>query len=164
MTGDTVQLLQPVVIKYYQIDQATGFLKTGLNTTILRYSDILLTYAEAVNEHLGAATPEAYEALNKVRRRARAVGTPSEQPEAVYPDIAAGSLNKEQFRDIILLERAREFIGEGERRNDLNRHGKFLSTAVARGKNAPAGYELFPIHFSHIIQNPLIIQNDPYRR
>src|SRR5690606_35178745 len=47
VTGDTVELLEPVVIKYYQIDLGTGFLKTGLNTTILRYSDILLTYAEA---------------------------------------------------------------------------------------------------------------------
>jgi len=161
VTGDTVELLEPVVIKYYQIDLGTGFLKTGLNTTILRYSDILLTYAEAVNEDVGA-TPEAYEALNKVRRRARAIDTPNEQPEAVYPDIAPGSLTKEEFRDVILLERAREFIGEGERRNDLNRHGRFLTTARDRGRTAPDGYELFPIHFSHIQQNPLIEQNTPY--
>jgi|SRR5690349_20480520 len=161
VTGDTVALLRPIVIKYYQIDLATGFLKTGLNTTILRYSDILLTYAEAVNEDVGA-TPEAYEALNKVRRRARAVGTAFEQPEAVYPDIAAGSLSQAEFRDVILLERAREFIGEGERRNDLKRHGRFLTTARNRGRNAPDGYDLFPIHFSHIIQNPLIDQNNPY--
>lgn len=162
VSGDTVPLQEPVVIKYYQIDQGTGFLKTGLNTTILRYSDILLTYAEAVNEAEGSATPEAYEALNKVRRRARAVGTANEQPEAVYPDIAAGSLNQSEFRDVILLERAREFIGEGERRNDLKRHGMFLANARARGKNAPDGYDLFPIHFSHITQNPLMVQNDPY--
>ena len=162
VTGDTVPLLQPVVIKYYQIDQGTGFLKTGLNTTILRYSDILLTYAEAVNEAEGGASAAAYEALNMVRRRARAVGTPDEQPESVYPDIAVGSLSQAAFRDAILFERAQEFIGEGERRNDLNRHGMFLSNARARGLNAPDGYELFPIHFSHIRQNTLLTQNTPY--
>lgn len=161
VSGDTVPLIEPVVIKHYQIDLGTGFLKTGLNTTILRFSDILLTYAEAVNEDQGA-TPEAYEALNRVRRRARAVGTPNEQPEAIYPDIASGSLSKTEFRDAILLERAREFIGEGERRNDLNRHGLFLSNARDRGLDPPDGYELFPIHFSHITQNPLMTQNDPY--
>ena len=160
--NDTVPLQQPVVIKYYQIDLGTGFLKTGLNTTILRYSDILLTYAEAINEAEGGANSAAYEALNMVRRRARAVGTPNEQPESVYPDIAEGSLSQSEFREVVLLERAREFIGEGERRNDLNRHGMFLSNARARGVNAPDGYELFPIHFSHISQNTLISQNPPY--
>lgn len=159
--NDIVPLQQPVVIKYYQIDLGTGFLKTGLNTTILRYSDILLTYAEAINESAGA-TSAAYEALNEVRRRARAVGTPSEQDPAVYPDIADGSLSKEEFRDVVLLERAREFIGEGERRNDLNRHDMFLTNARSRGVIAPDGYELFPIHFSHISQNTLIEQNVPY--
>jgi hypothetical protein len=38
----------------------------------------------------------------------------------------------------------------------------FLTNARARGKNAPDGYDLFPIHFSHITQNPLMVQNDPY--
>lgn len=159
--NETIPLREPVVVKYYQVDLATGYPKTGLNTTILRYSDILLAYAEAVNEDAGA-TPEAYEALNRVRRRARAVGTPNEQDEAVYPDIASGSLNKEEFREVVLLERARELIGEGERRNDLNRHGQFLTNAQARGVDAPAGYELFPIHFTHINQNKLIEQNSPY--
>ncbi len=158
---EEVQLIQPLVIKHYQIDLATGFLKTGLNTTILRYSDILLTYAEAVNEDIGA-TPEAYEALNKVRRRARAVDTPEEQDESVYPDIVSGSLSQDEFRDVILDERAQEFIGEGERRNDLNRHGRFLSVAADRGVNAAPGMELYPIYFGHILQNPLIEQNDPY--
>lgn len=160
--GDTVPLIEPVVIKYYQIDLGTGFLKTGLNTTILRYSDILLTYAEAVNEAQSGPSTEAYEALNMVRRRARAVDTPHEQPESVYPDIVAGSLNQAEFREVVLTERAREFIGEGERRNDLNRHGMFLSDARSRGWDVPDGYELFPIHFSHIRQNPLLSQNDPY--
>ncbi len=159
---EEVELIQPLVIKHYQIDLGTGFLKTGLNTTILRFSDILLTYAEAVNESPGGATADAYEALNRVRRRARAVGTPEEQDESVYPDIAPGSLTQAEFRDVILDERAREFVGEGERRNDLNRHGRFLSNAVERGLNPPAGYELYPIHFGHILQNPLIEQNNPY--
>ena len=41
-----------------------------INTSILRYSDVLLMYAEAANEVDGAPSDSAYTAINMVRRRA----------------------------------------------------------------------------------------------
>jgi len=46
---------------------------TPINMVLLRYSDILLMYAEAQNE-LNGPTAEAVEAFNKVRRRAWSTG------------------------------------------------------------------------------------------
>lgn len=45
----------------------------GINWPLIRYSDVLLMYAEAVNE-LSGPTEEAIEAVNQVRRRSWAVG------------------------------------------------------------------------------------------
>jgi len=148
-------------VKYYHPDYSTGYLQTGVNFTVLRYSDILLTYAEALNESGVAPTTEAYDAINKVRRRARAVGTANEQPESVYPDLSG--LTKEAFRKAILDERAAEFIGEGERRNDLNRYDLFISTAEAQGVTGiKPGYVLYPIPQNEINLNPLLEQNPDY--
>lgn len=47
---------------------------TSQNFPLLRYSDILLMYAEANNEINNGPTPKAIEAVNKVRRRAWAIG------------------------------------------------------------------------------------------
>ncbi|SMC53879.1 RagB/SusD family nutrient uptake outer membrane protein [Pedobacter nyackensis] len=41
----------------------------GMNVTMLRYSDILLMYAEAANELNGGPTDSAYKAINLVRQR-----------------------------------------------------------------------------------------------
>jgi len=42
----------------------------GMNVTLLRYSDVLLMYAEAANELNGGPTDSAYNAVNMVRQRA----------------------------------------------------------------------------------------------
>jgi hypothetical protein len=161
IVNDTVQLERPYVVKYFHPDLSTKLLRSSVNTTVVRFSDMLITYAEATNE-LSGPTAEAIEALNRVRRRARAVGTPFEQPASVYPDVESG-LTKEDFREVILAERGREFIGEGERRNDLNRHGLLLKAAAAQGAiNVKAGYVRYPIPSNQIGLNPLLAQNDDY--
>jgi hypothetical protein len=161
IVNDTVQLERPYVVKYFHPDLSTKLLRSSVNTTVVRFSDMLITYAEATNE-LSGPTAEAIEALNRVRRRARAVGTPFEQPASVYPDVESG-LSKEDFREVILAERGREFIGEGERRNDLNRHGLLLKVAAAQGAiNVKAGYVRYPIPSNQIGLNPLLAQNDDY--
>jgi len=160
LVEDTVQTPNVYVTKYYFPDFKTGYLQTGVNLTLLRYSDVLLTYAEALNESKGP-TPEAYQAINLVRQRARAVGTPKEQPASIYPDLSG--LSKEMFRSAVLAERAIEFIGEGERRNDLNRHDLLLKTANADGVMvSKPGYVLYPIPDVEISRNPLLKQNADY--
>ena len=52
--------------------EKTGFdvWMISYNIRLIRYSDVLLMYAEALNEWKGAPTEEAYDAVNEIRLRA----------------------------------------------------------------------------------------------
>lgn len=100
----------------------------GLKWQILRYSDILLMYAEAENE-LNGPTASAYNAINMVRRRG--YGKPIGTPDATV-DIPSG-LSKSDFFKAIVRERALEFGGEGIRKYDLIRWN-LLATALSESR------------------------------
>ncbi|HEX8676696.1 MAG TPA: RagB/SusD family nutrient uptake outer membrane protein, partial [Segetibacter sp.] len=137
-----------------------GTLREGVNFPLIRYADVLLAYAEALNEANGP-TQAAYDAINMVRRRARAVGTPYEQPESVYSDLI--NLNQEQFRDALLAEYAAEFAGEGHYRYDLLRHDRLITNAKALGITAAEEkHKLFPIPAIQLSRNPDLEQNTGY--
>jgi hypothetical protein len=87
----------------------------GLNWVMIRYSDVLLMYAEAENELSGPA--QAYDAINQVRRRG--FGKPINTPDASV-DVPAG-LTKAEFFDVLMKERMLELCGEGIRKYDLIR-------------------------------------------
>ncbi len=87
----------------------------GLKWQLLRYSDVLLMFAEAENE-LNGPTAAAYDAINKVRRRG--FGKSPDAPAAI--DIPAG-LSKLDFFKAIVDERSFELGGEGIRKYDLIR-------------------------------------------
>ncbi len=157
---DTVQLNNPFVIKFNHLDISTGNMQTGLRYPVIRYSNILLMYAEALNEVNQSPPQAAYEAINRVRQRARAVGTPEEQPPSVYPNLSG--LTKEQFRDSMLVEQAREFIGESDRRLELLRHDRFIQSAQERGFSATEDMRLFPIPTEQLSRNPELEQNPGY--
>ncbi|MDE6431542.1 MAG: RagB/SusD family nutrient uptake outer membrane protein, partial [Duncaniella sp.] len=93
---------------------------TGINFPFMRYTDVLLMFAEAVNEiEHGVNGPngaEAVSALAQVRRRAF-----PNNPELVDPYIAART-SEEDFRKAVLDERKFEFAGENMRWRDLVRH------------------------------------------
>lgn len=122
----------------------------GNDFPIIRYADILLSRAEALNE-ISGPTEEAISLINEVREVA---GVP------------ALSLNnfssKEALRDHILDERAWEFFTEELRRQDLIRHGKFIELANERGKSAFDYHVLFPIPQNEIDRNPNLEQNPGY--
>ncbi len=99
----------------------------SLKWQIIRYSDVLLMYAEAENE-LSGATASAYNAINMVRRRG--YGKPINTPDAV--DIPAG-LSKADFFKAVVRERALELGGEGVRKYDLIRWN-LLGTAINETK------------------------------
>ena len=101
----------------------------GLKWQLLRYSDVLLMFAEAENELSGAPTAAAYTAINQVRRRG--FGKPINTPNAAV-DIPAG-LSKTDFFKAIVRERALELAGEGIRKFDLIRW-KLLETAINETK------------------------------
>lgn len=127
------------------------------NYPLLRYSDVYLMRAEALNA-LNPSDAEAYNCLNIVRRRA--FGLNMNETSAI--DIKAG-LSKEEFLDVILLERRREFAFEGQRRFDLLRTHKLKEAMVAQNPVIGAVVEekhyLLPIPVTEMDANKLLVQN-----
>ncbi len=111
------------------IDPASAQQYMGLKWQILRYSDVLLMFAEAENE-LNGATPAAYDAINMVVRRGH--GKPIATPDATV-DIPNG-LSKPDFFTIIMNERSKELGGEGIRKYDLIRWN-LLQTNLDKTRN-----------------------------
>ena len=118
----------------------------GLKWQILRYSDVLLMFAEAENE-LNGPTAVAYNAVNQVRRRG--YGKPITTVDATV-DLPAG-LTKATFFDAIVKERSLELGGEGVRKFDLIRWN-LLGTKINATKatllamsNLTAPYNTLPI-------------------
>ncbi|RLD43579.1 MAG: RagB/SusD family nutrient uptake outer membrane protein [Bacteroidetes bacterium] len=128
----------------------------GSNFAIMRYAEILLIYAEALNEVSGPSA-EAYDAINQVRARARN-GNPD-----VLPDIAG--LSQENFRKTVLQERRMEFVNEGQRWYDLVRTENLIEY-VKRAKGEKANPQtfnyVFPIPQREIDINHNLTQNPNY--
>lgn len=141
-TDDEIPTNPPVDahnLKYVPIDADltdgsvwSGGLQT-VNVRIVRYSEVLLNIAEALNE---SGDPDgALPYLNMVRDRAG------------LPD--ATTTNQSELTDIILHERAIEFCFEGYRFFDLKRAGKLAEVLTPLGFIAGTN-ELFPIPQSDI--------------
>ena len=117
---------------------------------VIRYAEILLSYAESVNE-ISGPTSEAIAAVKQVTDRA-GVSIPQ-----------SATNDKDSFRSFLLAERGRELFGEGVRREDLIRHGEFIKRAVARGAKAQDYMVLYPIPQSVITEaGGIIKQNAGY--
>jgi hypothetical protein len=159
ISGNKVQLLQNPVsgaaldnarsFKYVPDPAAVGE-ANGNDIVYIRYADILLSKAEALNEKTGPST-DAIGLINQVRSRAKASNWN-----------VASFASKDVLRDSILAERGREFFSEGLRREDLIRHGKFISGAIARGKAAKSYQVLFPIPQQQRDANKNLEQNEGY--
>lgn len=124
------------------------------NFMVVRYADVLLLYAEAVNEASGP-TADAYGAINQVRTRARN-GDATANPQNL------SGLSKEQFRDAVANERNLELCFEGHRRWDLLRTDKYITTMQAAGLPAQAKNLLYPIPQNERDVNSALAQNDGY--
>jgi hypothetical protein len=111
-TGQTINFGAPRWNKFidYSLSPLTSQAQSGLNFPVIRYADVLLLYAEILNELNGGPTTDAYTAINKVRTRAGIANLTAALPQAA-------------FRDSVFLERRKEFILEGNRWFDLSRRG-----------------------------------------
>lgn len=139
----------------------TGFLGDdyGPNWRIVRYSDVLLMLAEALNED--GNTSDAIDYLNMVRERA---------------EIATVSgLSQSETRDAIIDERVMELTGEGHRFFDLVRWGladDYLGATSAHSGPHPKSIsggtfmsgrdEVIWIPTSELLANPNLEQNPGY--
>ena len=131
----------------------TGANDGGSDHLIIRFADVVLKYAEALNEE--NRTTEAIEQLNRVRFRAGLSGTTA--------------TSKTEVRAAIRQERRLELTGEGKRWYDLKRYGTaievmnsfFASTNVEVTINE--NNLVLPIPQSQIDTDPeVIIQNIGY--
>ncbi|TDW50106.1 putative outer membrane starch-binding protein [Flavobacterium sp. 270] len=132
--------------------------RSGINERLLRYADILLMYAETLNET--GDTPGAYTYIQMVRNR---VG---------LPDLAVTKpgMTQAQMREQIGHERFLEFPLEGHRFDDIRRWGwlqdaaklAWLKTRDAEFNSYTAGREYYPIPQLEMDNNPGTKQNDSY--
>ena len=160
LTFENLGLVDTNVFSRKYVDTLTTFNGwSGSNTIILRYADVLLMYAEALNEN--GKTAQAYPYINEVRNRAG------------LDDLPEG-FSKEQMFEALADERQKEFLMEGDRWFDLIFRGfDFLKQEME--EYIPNAYleqsriitvkdncMLFPIPESQIQVKPILEQNPGY--
>jgi len=166
---DGVWVPVPFITKYFHEDSYTVRGRLGNNWPVIRYADVLLMLAEAINEQSGPE--DAYRFLNPLRERA-----------ALAP---LDNLDKESFREAVLRERRIELAFENHRWFDLKRTmspselSTFLNEHGAHERENPTTsrgpvpfspgdyifepYEvLFPIPHAQILINENLTQNEGY--
>ena len=152
----------PFVYKWTSI--GNGFNSTD-NNYVLRYAEVLLSYAEAVNEQTGPST-DVLAKLNLVRQRAGLAALTAASPQAA---------SKQTMRNEIERQRRLEFAFEGERWWDLVRYARHtladpsaVHTITALDRIAlfrnsrDVNFLLFPLPQAEINTNPQLKQNPGY--
>ncbi|TDD99453.1 RagB/SusD family nutrient uptake outer membrane protein [Flavobacterium cellulosilyticum] len=132
--------------------------RSGINERLLRYADVLLMYAESLNET--GDTPGAYTYIKMVRDRA---GLPNLA-------ITKPGLTQATMREQIGHERFLEFPLEGHRFDDIRRWGwlqdpvklAWLKSRDVEFNSYATGREYFPIPQLDIDNNPGTVQNPSY--
>lgn len=137
--------VEPYIAKYRDGGNTVGTNSEGFRPMI-RFADVLLIYAEAANYVNNGPTPEAINALNRVRVRAGL------DP---YPR----GLSFEEFDRAVIEERAWEFACEGDRWHDLVRREMVVSANADRFPNLSANVRLLPKPGTEII--PGILEQNP---
>lgn len=141
--------------KYYDTESPTT-LTTGNDQILLRYADVLLMYAEALNEiaYDNSSDSPALKHLNEVHTRAGLTAISiSEVPD------------QNSFRNAILIERQKEFPYEGHRWFDLVRMGAAKEAMQAVGLTIEDYQYVFPIpqtEIERINNKSLLWQNTGY--
>ena len=158
-TKQVVGIARPYyTLKYIDPAHLTTDQAAANNFIIIRYADVLLTFAEADAERAGTVTPAARAAINQVRARSDIGPIP-------------GTLTLEQFRDTVSWERRKELHAEFQSRFDLIRQGRWLTemnrTSAAfpdHGVCKPRKVEqlLQNIPNKELAANPLLTQNPGY--
>lgn len=133
------------------------------NPRILRYADVLLLKAEALNES-GGSTTEAIDLINEIRTRARGAGTEPANLDNSVSDRAT-------IRQWIMDERFMELSGEGQRWIDIRRwalagqitpDNAFFSSAIPGDMGFQSKHLFMPIPTSETDANVNITQNAGY--
>lgn len=140
----------PYVKKYNH-----GFVDRGRTNDdfpLIRYADVLLMMAEAMNEQGFAAGGQAFTLLNRVRSRAH------------LADKTAGNINpalavndQVAFRDAVMQERRVELAFENQRWYDLVRSGKAVDMMNAHGQRQIKQFANIPSGSYIVTANKLLL-------
>lgn len=132
------------VVKYKQTGPQAGDADSDL--PLLRYADVLLMYAEALNEQ--GQTPAAEPFLNQVRARAGLA--------------EKTGLNQADLALAIEQERRVELAFEGHRWFDLVRTGRYVEVMTAKGYPVQEFHRLYPVPQRETDLNGQLTQNPGY--
>lgn len=128
--------------------------RVGNDWPVLRYADVLLMYAEALNEvgYSSDINSPAFINLNKIRMRARA---------SIYT--AAQLSDQTSFRTAIIKERRLEFVMENQRWFDLIRTNTATDAMKLVNLNIQSWQYLYPVPLTevNIINNPSVFPQNP---
>ena len=144
-----------IIKKFYDtLDPTTN--RAGNDYIWLRYADVLLMYAEALNEieYNSSSSSPALNALNQVHERA-----------GLNPIQISEVPDQNSFRNAILLERQQEFPYEGQRWFDLVRMGKAMEVINSQGISIQEYQLVYPIpqsELERINDTSLLWQNEGY--
>ncbi len=145
-----VEQTPPACGKFWDGETGNVIEDDNLNFILIRYADVLLMKAEALNA-TGDSGNEKYDALNAVRTRA-----------GLAPVTVADVPGPEQFATLLLDERLHELCCEHLRRWDLIRFGKLEEYMRDRAGVTVQPYQtLYPIPQAALDANEAIPENNP---
>jgi starch-binding outer membrane protein, SusD/RagB family len=133
------KLLGATNTSYRGNDDAPG------NKIFIRWADVLLWKAEALNE--GGSYANAIAIINQIRQRARTGVTVAGTlpPAGTLPDRNVASTDKNQIKAWLIQERRVELGFESQRFNDLKRWKVAKQVLTALGKNFQDKHYVYPI-------------------
>lgn len=131
---------------------------SSTNYAMMRYAEVLLIAAEALNE-IQPGSDEAAGYVNRVRERAR------NQTRSFPEDVQAG-LSQDEFRDMVLEERKWELAFEYKRWYDIARRKLgdevFGPNGLEPQPNFNAGRDyIMPIPADELVRNPNLEPQNP---
>lgn len=122
------------------------------NYSVIRYADVILMYAEALNQN--GKTAEACKYLNMTRRRGFGYQTTETSP------VDLQTTDKAQFALMVEQERRVELAFENHRWFDLIRTGRAVEVMKSKGFSLNETNLICPIPQKQIDVNPKLTQND----
>ena len=122
------------------------------NYPVIRYADVILMYAEALNQN--GKTAEACKYLNMTRRRGFGYQTTETSP------VDLQTTDKDQFALMVEQERRVELAFENHRWFDLIRTGRAVEVMRSKGFSLNETNLICPIPQKQIDVNPKLTQND----
>ena len=122
------------------------------NYPVIRYADVILMYAEALNQN--GKTAEACKYLNMTRRRGFGYQTTETSP------VDLQTTDKAQFALMVEQERRVELAFENHRWFDLIRTGRAVKVMRSKGFSLNETNLICPIPQKQIDVNPKLTQND----